>query len=350
MHPFFSWALLLLCLMFFVLWLLERRRRATLGKTLTRKWSAQIEQVRMKIDKELEPLYREIKIHERIVELPPIDALGTITELEPIDNKHWNNQLTLLRMTVFRQQQLHEYFRQVAHRKEEELRAFNYTISHDLKTPLNNALYFMDLSLARNKSSIDAELMQFVDQTKSLLLEIRDMIDSIAAYAYADNVALSMQEIDVNLLIQRIVKQLQQSIYPDLNTTVHIQAHIPMIYADPLLIRQAFTNLIINAFKFSKYHAEPLITVEGRVEQDFVQISITDNGAGIPEEGRSQIFQLFHTAHSRSAFEGSGAGLAIVKRILDRHQGSIWVESEGTGKGATFYLKLPVEQAEIIAE
>jgi signal transduction histidine kinase len=350
MLPFFLWALLLLCLFFCVLWLFERRRRVTLGKTLTRKWSAQIEQVRMKIDKELEPLYREIKIHDRIVELPPLDALGTISELEPIDNKHWNNQLTLLRMTVFRQQQLHDYFRKVAHRKEEELRAFNYTISHDLKTPLNNALYFMDLSLARNQSTIDAELMQFVDQTKGLLLEIRDMIDSIAAYAYADNVALSMQEIDVNLLIQRIVKQLQQSIYPEINTTVQIQAPIPMIYADPLLIRQAFTNLISNAFKFSKYHPTPLVTAEGRVEQDFVHISIADNGAGIPEEGRSQIFQLFHTAHSRSAFEGSGAGLAIVKRILDRHEGRIWVESAGTGKGATFYLKLPVQQAETNAE
>jgi signal transduction histidine kinase len=346
MLPFFLWALLLLCLLFFLLWLLERRRRITLGKTLTLKWSAQIEQVRLQLDKELAPLYSEIKIHERLVELPPIDLLGNIEELEPIDNKHWNNQLTLLRMTVFRQQQLHQYFRQVAHRKEEELRAFNYTISHDLKTPLNNALYFMDLSLARNKAHMDPELMQFVDQTKTLLLEIRDMIDSIAAYAYADNVALSMQEIDVGVLIQKIVKQLRQSNFPEINTKVEIQAQIPSIYADPLLIRQAFTNLISNAFKFSKYQAAPRIEVRGEILEDFVQISISDNGAGIPEDGRSQIFQLFHTAHSRSAFEGAGAGLAIVKRILDRHQGKIWVESDGPGKGAVFSLKLPVQQVE----
>ena len=335
-------ALLALCGLLFFWSLIERRRRRTIGQSLTRKWSKQIEAVRTQLDAAMEPLYSDLKLIENSLAYDNINTLETIPELEPIDNKKWNNQLTLLKTTVQRQQQVHDHLRKIAARKEMELRAFNYTISHDLKTPLNNALYFMDLALARKSPEQDEELIYYVEQTKHLLLDSRDMIDSIAAYSYADNVDLSIQEIDLVVLLNKITRQLQQSFEAYAQTTVDITTPLPTIFADPLLIRQAFTNLISNAFKFTKYNPKPHININGYKGIDFVEISIADNGAGIPPEGIDQIFQLFHTAHARSAFEGSGAGLAIVKRIVNRHQGNIWVESLGKDQGATFYLRMPL--------
>ncbi len=336
-------ALLALCTLFGIFWLIERRNLRKIGKTLTQKWSKQIEAVRTQLDESMEPLYGDLKLIDTSLEYNNnLESFDTITELEPIDNKQWNNQLTLLKMTVQRQQQVQKHVRKIAARKEVELRAFNYTISHDLKTPLNNALYFMDLALARNLTEVDDELIQYVEQTKHLLLESRDMIDSIAAYSYADNVDLSIQEIDLVVLLNKIIRQLRQSVQNDDQTTIDIEATLPTIFADPLLIRQAFTNLISNALKFTKYNPHPQIKIKGSTGVDFVEISIADNGAGIPAEGINQIFQLFHTAHTRAAFEGTGAGLAIVKRIVNRHQGTIWVESPGKDQGATFYLRMPL--------
>lgn len=342
LHPF-TIVLLALCLVFGALWIIERHRRLTLGKILTKKWSAQIEQVRLQLDKVIQPLYKDLKLVEQEFKVDHLDAFPFITELEPIENKQWNNQLTLLKVTVFRQQQLHQYLQRIAHRKEEELRAFNYTVSHDLKTPLNNALYFMDLTLMQRMDGKDLDLVNYIQQTKILLLEIRDMIDSIAAYAYADNVTLSLQEIDLGQTIQKIVRQLRQSTESYAHITVQVTEPLPVVYADTLLFRQALANLLSNAFKFTKYQPAPMVRIDAYETQGFIEIAIADNGAGIPLEGQAHIFQLFQTAHTRSSFEGSGAGLAIVKRILERHQGQISVNSEGPEKGATFYIRIPAK-------
>jgi len=339
-----NWLLLVLVFFLLVVILLERRSKKRLGKILTRKLSDQIEQIILKINKDLAPLYQDLKLLPSDLNLKHPENQDAISELRSVDNRLWNNQLALLKSTILRQHQLHQYLRQMAQRKEEELRAFNYTISHDLKTPVNNALYFMDLSLLRISDHPDPELTNFIDQTKSLLLEIRDMIDSIAAYAYADNVALSIQAVDLSGLLRKITRQLKQSNYHYNQTEVIIADSIPPIAADPLLIRQALTNILSNAFKFTKYKQNPRIEISGFPIGEMVELHIQDNGAGIPLEGKNKIFELFQSAHSRTAYEGSGAGLAIVKRIIERHNGVVWLESEGADKGAVFIFKIPAKK------
>lgn len=323
-------------------WLIERRNRRLYSKRIAQKMGNQIEQIILEISQELEPLYDDLKIRPKDFDLLHLGQHVPIGELKAKEYRLWNRHLALLKKTIMRQHQLHQYLRQMARRKEEELRAFNYTVSHDLKTPLNNALYFMDLSLLRMSDHPDPELVSYLDQTKGLLNEIRDMIDSIAAYAYADNVAMSIQTVDLLTLLQKITRQIKQSNYHYAKCEVHIEQTIPPVAADPLLIRQALTNILSNAFKFSKYQAAPLIRILAKEKEQNLELCIQDNGAGIPPEGIHKIFELFQSAHSRSAFEGSGAGLAIVKRILERHKGQIWVESGGLDRGSSFYIRIPL--------
>ena len=241
------------------------------------------------------------------------------------------------RMLALKKAALDAY--EVSRHKTQELRAFNYMVSHDLKSPLNNAERLLDLLHAQFPSGIDPNLKEPLAQFRQIVYEMKQMISGIADYAQADNVELHLQEIDINIIIASIVGRIQEA-EPARNFQFDIST-LPPLYGDPLMLRQVFTNLLSNAAKFTGKKTHALIQVSGRPMDGFTEIRVSDNGVGIAPVRIHRIFHLFKTAHDRRQFKGVGAGLAIVKRIVERHGGAIHAESKGEGKGATFVVRMP---------
>lgn len=228
-------------------------------------------------------------------------------------------------------------------RKTEELQAFNYTVSHDLKAPLTNAEHFITLIEARQNRQED--FGEYLTHFKKLIADMRQMIDGIGAYSQADGVVLSLQPIDTNALLSYVVEHLAP-LYPHAPTAVQWET-LPPLHGDPLLLRQVLTNLIENALKFTQNIPNPAIRITGQRTSQSVHFQIQDNGIGFAPQAAERIFSLFHSAHPKGISKGSGIGLAIVKRIIERHKGKVWAESQGVGKGATFFLNLPVQENNI---
>lgn len=230
-------------------------------------------------------------------------------------------------------------FKEKMQNQAEELRAFNYTVSHDLKSPLVNAERYVDLLLTNDDIINNSSLVGYLSHFRLIITEMKLMINGMTAYAQAEHIQLHCDHINTTRLINKVAIRIQEA-----EPTRHIQFDIPelpVVYGDSLLLEQVFTNLLGNAVKFTQ-EAEAHIQVTGfRTENGFTEISVTDNGVGIPAESLHQLFQLFRTAHDRSRFQGTGVGLAIVKRIIERHGGRVVAHSQGEGKGARFTVYLP---------
>lgn len=238
-------------------------------------------------------------------------------------------------------QEVVEKFKENSDQKTEQLRAFNYTISHDLKAPLANAEHFADL--------LELHLVKYKDQSalinlahfRELIAEMKQMIDGISAYARADAVELIVAPTETTMLLNSVARQLA-ALYPHAPRCVQI-GPLPSLNGDPLLLRQVFSNLLENALKSTQHIQQPMIQVSGQTTQQVVHIEIKDNGVGFAPSAEERIFELFRSAHEQHRFKGTGIGLAIVRRIVERHGGKVRAHSDGAGKGACFLLEFHVK-------
>jgi signal transduction histidine kinase len=269
-----------------------------------------------------------------------IDLVNTIKESTPKE-KQLISKLDELTQTICNQQKFAASFKKEAAQNEEQLRAFTYSISHDLKSPLENAKRIIELLQLKYAPLITPQLQLHIEDFILIIQQMDEMIDGIAAFSYADHTAMNLKSTDLSLLFTSITHQLA-AIEPDTKLDfIHLETPIPAVYGDPLLLRQMFYNLLSNAVKFTKGAASPHIQISGKDLGSSSLITIADNGAGIPLAAQPRLFQLFFSAHDRQQFAGTGAGLAIAKRIVDRHGGSIRIESAGENQGTTVYVELP---------
>ena len=213
----------------------------------------------------------------------------------------------------------------------DELDAFSYTLSHDLKNPLTSIISYSQL-LERSKSVNDKEKMMVSRVLKSAE-KMHFMIGDILNYSRVGEQRAAYQHINMKDLIQDIMLELTSA---NDGTEIYVAA-CKDIYGDKTMIMQVFSNLIGNAVKYSKKAIHPKIEINSFEIGAHVQYSVTDNGIGIPNDQHDKIFELFSRSNNVGDFEGTGVGLSIVKKIVDRHQGSIWVESEA-GCGSTFHV------------
>jgi light-regulated signal transduction histidine kinase (bacteriophytochrome) len=164
---------------------------------------------------------------------------------------------------------------------------------------------------------------------------MRTLIQSLLEYSRI-NRAKPFEEIDLNLLLKDVLENLTAAITEN-NATITI-TELPKIFGDPLLIGQLFQNLIGNALKFRNAKISEIV-ISGKEENKEYLFSVKDNGIGIQQEYMSKIFVIFQRLNSKEKYPGTGMGLAICKKIVERHGGKIWVESE-FGKGSTFYFTI----------
>ena len=218
-----------------------------------------------------------------------------------------------------------------------ELDTFSFTISHDLKTPLATIKSYAELLLDG--------YVEISDEAKTILLKVVKsadhmnlLIKEVLSYSRIDREVLNKHALNMNNIIEDIKNDLIA-----VNNNSNIQIVIsgtPSIKGDEVMMHQVFANIIGNAVKYSSKSEKPLVIINGREEVNQVVYTITDNGVGIDMNYGNQVFDLFKRLENVKEYEGTGIGLAIVKRIMEKHEGKIWYESE-LYKGTIFYLSFP---------
>lgn len=213
-----------------------------------------------------------------------------------------------------------------------ELESFSYSVSHDLRAPLR-AIAGYSTILTQERTNVDEETRHMLEKIKYNAGRMGALIDDLLDFSRLGRKEVRRQALDSYGLVQQVVAETAQAI-PH-NTKVTITA-LPDAYADPSLIKQVWINLVSNAIKYSSAKEAPEVEI-GFADGAYY---VRDNGAGFDMRYIDKLFGVFQRLHTAREFEGTGIGLAIVRRIIEKHGGRIWAYAE-VGKGATFYFTLP---------
>ncbi len=222
-------------------------------------------------------------------------------------------------------------------RSNADLAQFASVVSHNLQEPLRTVTGFLQLLQKKHASQLDAEANSFVNDAMGGADRMSAMIKDLLAYSRIGAHGGELSPTDAGAALRQALDNLYESIRGAGAAITY--GELPTVRADPSQLTQLFQNLLGNAMKFHG-EAPPKIHVDACREGDFWRFSVRDNGIGIDPQFRDQIFDLFRRLHTRSRYPGTGVGLAICKRIVERHGGRIWVESQ-PGQGATFNFTLP---------
>lgn len=222
-----------------------------------------------------------------------------------------------------------------------DLEQFAYVASHDLQEPLRMVASFTQLLEKRYKDQLDQDADDYINFIIDGARRMKELIDDLLTFSRINKEAKEFKEINIEKSLDEVLNTLKSSI--EENSVKIIYSNLPTVTADSTQIRQLFQNLISNAIKF---HGErtPEIHIDATELIDAWRISVSDNGIGINPEHQKKIFKLFTRLQTRAEYEGTGIGLSICKRIVERHGGKIWVESE-EGNGSTFYFTIPKMQS-----
>jgi signal transduction histidine kinase len=219
-----------------------------------------------------------------------------------------------------------------------ELETFSYSISHDLRTSLQAVLGFAQTLDARHSQDLLPEARRCIELIIKGSQGMNELVSDLLALAQAGRLPLELEPVDLGLLTSEAIAELEpQLAASDVDLMI---GELPVVDADRVLLKQVFVNLISNAIKFSR-GAKPRARVEvgSSRRSEASVVFVRDNGVGFDMGESGRLFQAFERLHGRGDFEGTGVGLALVARIVDRHGGRIWAESE-PGKGASFYFTL----------
>jgi len=235
----------------------------------------------------------------------------------------------------------------------EQLRQFTYAASHDLQEPLRKISFFLDRLVNNLGSTLNEDNKRIMDRLQQTAGRMRNLIEDLLAYSNTSLGTTGFEEIKLADIVNEVLDDMEATII-EKGATVTIQ-DLPTIQGDHRQIRQLFQNLISNAFKYSQKDKAPLVLISSKLingrdtevqlpddrrNQLFHLIEVKDNGIGFDPDDAERIFRLFQRLHGKAEYEGTGVGLAIVRKVVENHNGYIWAESE-PGKGATFKLLLP---------
>lgn len=219
-----------------------------------------------------------------------------------------------------------------------ELEAFSYSVAHDLRTPLRGIDSFSQILIDRYGPQLDEEGVGYLNRVRNAARRMSELIDALLSLARIGRAELQATDIDFTQLVKLITEDLAAA-QPDRRIKVQIQGGM-RAHADPQLLRVAVGNLLDNAWKFTSHRDGALVeigTCPGRLTPTFF---VRDNGAGFNPEYADKLFGTFQRLHNEKEFPGTGIGLALVKRAIARHGGTIWAES-AVDQGATFFFTLP---------
>ncbi|HAN04419.1 MAG: hypothetical protein A2X29_07135 [Elusimicrobia bacterium GWA2_64_40] len=223
-----------------------------------------------------------------------------------------------------------------------ELDAFAHTVSHDLKEPLRGIEMFSGILMSDYAAKIDPQAADYLGRVAKASSRMRRLIDDLLSYARVARVRNPYEDASTGQLAQEALAGLSTAV-DERKAAVRIAGDMPTIFCDPVKMRQLFQNLISNALKYNDKPVPEIDISAERFGEYYWKFTFRDNGIGIPSQYYDEIFKMFKRLHSRQEYGGgTGAGLAIVKKIVEEHNGKIWVESE-EGKGSAFYALIPAD-------
>ena len=219
-----------------------------------------------------------------------------------------------------------------------ELESFSYSISHDLRSPLRAITSFSHIVMEKNSADLDNEARRLLDLVVQNAERMEELIKGLLEFSRMGRQEMRMSRIDMEELADDVFVELTTGA-PGRQVDFKL-ARLPAARGDRLLIHQVLSNLISNSIKFTAKEEKPRIEIGSRAEAEANVYWVKDNGVGFNTRYADKLFKVFSRLHSSDDFEGTGIGLANVQRILHRHGGRAWAESE-LGQGATFYFTLP---------
>ncbi len=219
-----------------------------------------------------------------------------------------------------------------------EMEAFSYSVSHDLRAPLRAIQGYARMLMQEHVHNLDAEGLRLLKVISRNAMLMAKLIEDLLAFARLGKQEIKKNHLDMTALAQNIFQKLLGWAPPrEVQLTLK---PLPPAQGDPALMNQVWVNLLSNALKFTGTREAALIEIGGRTEADEQIYYVKDNGVGFDMQYADRLFRVFHRLDPDSEFEGTGVGLAIVQKIIQRHGGRVWAEGK-VKEGATFYFSLP---------
>ncbi len=221
-----------------------------------------------------------------------------------------------------------------------ELEAFTYSVSHDLRSPLRAINGYAEILQEDYHTHLGEEANRILENIKSNAVKMGNLIDDLLAFSKLGRQEVLKELVDLNELLEDVIGELNKN---QQNKTT-IKFNTPhKVKADYNLLYQVFFNLISNGIKYSSKRENPEVVISSVEQNGAVILSVKDNGAGFDMRYVNKLFGVFQRLHSQQEFEGTGVGLAIVQRIIAKHNGKVWAEGK-INEGATFHFSLPINE------
>ncbi len=218
------------------------------------------------------------------------------------------------------------------------LEAFSYSVSHDLRSPVRSVMGFVKIINNEYAKSLSPDVKDLFAHIETGSRRMNSIIDSLLILAKYGKEKLRLEKVDLNLLFQSVWDHI---LFVEPHAAALKMETLPTVSADAGMLQQVVINLLSNAVKYSSKTENPCVEVGCTINPTHVVIHVKDNGAGFDMKYYDKLFMAFQRLHGMNEFEGTGVGLMLVKRIIDRHSGTVWAEGK-VNEGATFYFSLPV--------
>lgn len=219
-----------------------------------------------------------------------------------------------------------------------ELEAFSYSISHDLRAPLRVVDGYCQMFLSDHGAGVTPAGRKLIESACHGVTRMGDLIESLLTFSRFARAPVEKRRVSTTEIVRRVVAQIRSA---EQGHSVEVNVHdLPDCSGDPALLEQVFASVIGNAFKFTRGRGDARVEISGRAEGDELVYEVRDNGVGFDMRYAGKLFGVFQKLHARAEYEGTGIGLSIVQRIVQRHGGRVWAEGQPE-RGATFGFAIP---------
>ena len=278
-----------------------------------------------------------------------VSVLNEDCRIYDSDGKITGMRSTLQNITALKEaEEKMKAFNEKLQHSNRELQDFAYVASHDLQEPLRKVQAFSDRLKTKFADKLEDEGLDYLERMRSAANRMQMLIQDLLTFSRVSTQAQPFSPVDLNNIAREVLSDLEVKIE---ETGADVQVgELPILDADPMQMRQLIQNLLGNALKFRRSDTSPVINISSKTLKannngigKCCEIIVKDNGIGFDEKYTDKIFAVFQRLHGRTEYEGSGVGLSICRKIVERHDGNIKVKSK-PGEGATFILTLPLKQ------
>jgi PAS domain S-box-containing protein len=300
------------------------------------------------ISRTLKDLARKsaIREQERLLRQKDSDEpIAVSVSISPVTDSDVQQGAVVIARDIRERKEAEAEFHEAMRRLEQsnrELEDFAYVASHDLQEPLRKIQAFGDRLHAKYAPDLPEQAQDYIARMQSAAKRMQVLINDLLAFSRVTTKAQPFVPVDLGHVAREVAHDLEIRTH---EAGAHIEIrNLPSIDADPLQMRQLLQNLVSNALKFHRDGVPPLVTIDGSLEGDHAQLVVADNGIGFEEKYAERIFTMFERLHGRGTYEGTGIGLAICRKIVERHGGEIVARST-PDVGSTFTVTLPVHHS-----